>query len=94
MNVVCFLILLARELENELDLCLYSLSSKTSCYAHFGDNRLTVYGHPVSHLMLLLQPIFEFLNIWYAAYEIQRAVHVPEALYNCIAAQKVMNIFK
>ena len=58
MNVVCFFILLARELENELDLGLYSLSSKTSRYAYFGDNRLTVYGHPVSRLMLPLQPQF------------------------------------
>ncbi|KAH9685579.1 Receptor-like protein 3 [Citrus sinensis] len=32
--------------KNELVLSLYSLSSKTSRYAHFGHNRLTVYGHP------------------------------------------------
>ena len=86
MNVVCFFILLARELENELDLSLYSLSSKTSRYAHFGDNQLTVYGLPVSRLMLPLQPKFEFLNIRYAtceiqiaAFEIRIAVYVPEA---------------
>ena len=60
---VCFLFLLARELENELDLSSYSLSSKTSRYAHFGDNQLTIYEHPVSRLMLPLQPKFEFLNI-------------------------------
>ena len=51
-------ILLAKELENELDLGLYSLSSKTSHYAHFAHNRLTVYGHSVSRLMLPLQPQF------------------------------------
>ena len=78
MNVVCFLILLARESENELDLSLYSLSSKTSRYAHFGDKRFTVYGHPVSRLMLPLQPKFEFLNIRYAACEIQIVVYVLE----------------
>ena len=37
---------------------LHSLSSKTSRYAHFGHNRLTVYRHPVSRLMLALQPQF------------------------------------
>ena len=58
MNVVCFLILLARELENELDLSLYSLSSKTSRYAHFGRNRITGYGHSDFRLMLPLQPQF------------------------------------
>ena len=56
--LVCFLFMLAGDSENELDLSLYSLSSKTSRYAHFGHNRLTVYGHPVSRLMLLLQPQF------------------------------------
>ena len=56
--LVCFLFMLAGRIENELDLSLYSLSSKTSRYAHFGHNRLTVYGHPVSRLMLPLQPQF------------------------------------
>lgn len=56
--LVCFLFLLVGELENELDLSLYSLSSKTSRYVHFGHNRLTVFGHPVSRLMLPLQPQF------------------------------------
>ena len=79
MNVVCFFILLARKLENELDLSLYSLSSKTSRYAHFGDNRLTAYEHPVSHLMLPLHLKFENLNMRYAACEIQIAVYVSEA---------------
>ena len=79
-DMMCaFLFLLAGEIENELDFSLYSLSSKTSCYAHFGDKWLTIYGHPVSRLMLLLHPKFEFLNIRYAAYEIQIAVYVPEA---------------
>ena len=73
MNVMCFLILLAREFENELDVNLYSLSSKTSCYTHFGNKRLTIYGHPVSCLMLPLQLKFEFLNMRYAACEIRIA---------------------
>ena len=55
---VCFLFLLVGELENELDLSLYSLSSKTSRYAHFGRNRITGYGHPEFRLMLPLQPQF------------------------------------
>ena len=79
MNVVCFLILHARVIEKELDLGLYSLSSKTSRYTHFGDNQLTIYGHPVSCLMLPLQLKFEFLNMRYAACEIQIAVYVSEA---------------
>ena len=53
-NVVCLLFLLARELENESDLSLYSLSLKTSRYAHFGDNRLTVYGIQLVTFMLSL----------------------------------------
>ncbi|KAH9716659.1 CRM domain-containing protein [Citrus sinensis] len=47
-----------RELENELDLSLYSLSSKTSRYAHFGDNQLTVYGIWLAAFMLPLQQRF------------------------------------
>ena len=55
MNVVYFFILLARELENELDLSLYSLNSKTSRYAHFGDNWLTVYGIRLAAFILPLR---------------------------------------
>ena len=44
------------EIENELDLSSYSLSSKTSRYAHFGRNRITGYVHPEFRLMLPLQP--------------------------------------
>ena len=55
---VCFLFLLVGELQNELDLSSYSLSSKTNRYAHFGHNRIADYGHPVSHLMLPLRPQF------------------------------------
>ena len=33
---VCFLFLLVGELQNELDLSSYRLSSKTSRYSHFG----------------------------------------------------------
>ena len=58
--LVCFLFMLARELENELDLSLYSLSSKTSRYVHFGDNRLTVYGIRLVAFMIPLHHIFEF----------------------------------
>ena len=68
--VVCFFILLARELENELDLSLYSLSSKTSRYVRFGDNRLTVYGIRLAAFMLPLQHNFEFQNIRHAAFHI------------------------
>ena len=53
---VCFLFLLVGDLENELDLSSYTLSSKTSCYEHFGCNRITGYGHPEFRLMLPLQP--------------------------------------
>ena len=53
--VVCFLFLLVGGLENEFDLSFYNWSSKTSRYAHFGDNQLTIYEHPVSRLMLPLQ---------------------------------------
>lgn len=55
---VCFLFLLDGELENELDLSSYSLSSKTSRYTHFGRNRITGYGHSEFRLMLPLQPQF------------------------------------
>ena len=54
--LVCFLFMLVGELEIELDLSSYSLSSKTSRYAHFGRNRITGYGHPEFRLMLPLQP--------------------------------------
>ena len=53
--LVCFLFMLARGLENELDLSLYSLSSKTSRYEHFSHNRLTVYGIRFAAFMLLLR---------------------------------------
>ena len=59
MNIVCFFILLVRALENELDLSLYSLNSKTSRYAHFGDNRLTVYEIRLAAFMLPLHHIFK-----------------------------------
>ena len=52
--LVCFLFMFAREIENELDLSLYSLSKKTSRYAHFGHNRLTVYGIRLAVCMLPL----------------------------------------
>lgn len=61
--LVCFLFMLARELENELDLSLYSFSSKTSRYAHFGHSRLAVYGIRLAAFMLLLRQKFEFQNI-------------------------------
>ena len=63
--------MLARELENELDLSLYSLSSKTSRYAHFGHSRLAVYGIRLAAFMLSLRQKFEFQNIWHAAFHIQ-----------------------
>ena len=69
-----FFIFLAGELENELDLSLYSLSSKTSRYAYFGDNRLPIYGIQLAAFMLPLQKKFEFQNIRYAAYEIRIVV--------------------
>ena len=53
---VCFLFLLVGVIENELDLSSYSLTSKTSRYAHFGRNRITGYGYPEFCLMLPLQP--------------------------------------
>ena len=53
--LVCFLFLLVGEIENELDLSSYNLSSKTSRYAHFCRNWIAGYGHPVSRLMLPLQ---------------------------------------
>ncbi|KAK9184519.1 hypothetical protein WN943_024869 [Citrus x changshan-huyou] len=39
------------ELQNELDLSFYSLSSKTIRYSHFGRNRITGYGHPEFRLI-------------------------------------------
>ena len=50
--------MLVGEVENELDLSLYSLSSKTSRYAHFGCNRIAGYGYLEFRLMLPLQPQF------------------------------------
>ena len=55
--------MLAKITKNELDLSLSSLNSKTSRYAHFGDNRFTVYEIRLATFMLLLQQIFEFWNI-------------------------------
>lgn len=55
---MCLLFLLVREIENELDLSSYSLSSKTSRYTHFGRNWITGYGHLEFRLMLSLQPQF------------------------------------
>ena len=55
---LCALVYACKVTKNELDLSLYSLNSKISRYAHFGHNRLTVYGHLVSRLMLPLQPQF------------------------------------
>ena len=83
---MCLLFLLARELENESDLSLYCLSLKTSRYAHFGDNRLTVYGIRLTAFMLPLQQKFKFQNIRHTAFHIQIAtfeiritIYVPEA---------------
>ena len=61
--ICAFCFFLARELDNELNLNLHSLSSKTSRYAHFGDNWLTVYGIRLTAFMLPLQQKFEFQNI-------------------------------
>ena len=44
--MLCALVLACLDPKNELVLSLYSLSSKTSRYAHFGRNRITGYGHP------------------------------------------------
>ena len=62
-----FLLEIVGELQNELDLSSYSLTSKTSRYAHFGRNRITGYGHPKFRLMLPYSHNFEFLNIRIAA---------------------------
>ena len=81
--------------KNELVLSLYSLSSKTSRYAHFGHNRLTVYGIRLATFMLPLRQKFEFQNIRHATFhirlaafeiriaacEIQIAAYVPETYY-------------
>ena len=76
---MCTCFFLVKITKNELVLSLYSLSSKTSRYALFCQNRLTVYGIRLAACLLLLQPKFEFLNIRYAAYEIRIAVYAPEA---------------
>ena len=67
--------MLARELENELNLSLYSLSSKTSRYAHFDHNRLAVYGIRLAAFMLPLRQKFKFQNIRHALFEIRIAVY-------------------
>ena len=53
--IVCFLFLLARELENEFDLSLYSLSSKISCYVFYNDNRLAAFGIRLAAFMLPIE---------------------------------------
>ena len=53
--MLCALVYACKVTKNELDLSLYSLNSKTSRYAHFGDNRLIVYGIRSAAFMLLLQ---------------------------------------
>ena len=71
--LVCFLFLLTRELENELDLSLYSLSPKTSRYVFSDDNRLAAFGFRLVAFMLPLQQKFEFQNIRHAAFHIRLA---------------------
>ena len=56
--MLCVLVVACLDSKNELVLSLYSLNSKTSRYAHFGHNQIAAYGHPVSRLMLPLQPQF------------------------------------
>ena len=58
--VVSFLFLHARVLENELDLILYSLSKKTSCYVFSDDNRLATFEIQLAAFMLPLHQTFEF----------------------------------
>ena len=65
--------MLAKITKNELDLSLYSLNSKTSHSAHFGDNRLIVYGIRLAAFMLPLQKKFKFQNIRHAAFHIRLA---------------------
>ena len=77
--LVCFLFLLASELENELDLSIYNLSLKTSYYMFSDDNRLAVFKIRLAAFMLPLQQKFEFQNIRHAAYHIQIVVYAPEA---------------
>ena len=50
--VVCFLFLLAKILENELDLSLYSLSSKINRYEFSDNNRLAAFGIWLAAFML------------------------------------------
>ena len=47
--------MLARELENELDLSLYSLNPKTSRYVFSDDNWLAAFGIRLAAFMLPLQ---------------------------------------
>ena len=91
--MLCALVYACQDYKNEMDLSLYSLNSKTSRYAHFGDNRLTVYGIWLAAFMLPLHQKFKFQNIQHAAFhiriaafeiriaafEIRIAVYVPEA---------------
>ena len=94
LNICCVhLFMLAKITKNELDLSLYSLNSKTSRYALFGHNRLTVYGIWLAAFMLPLRQKFKFQNIryvafhiWLAAFEIRNAaceiriaVYTPKA---------------
>lgn len=53
--LVCFLFMLARRLENELDFSLYSLSQKTSRYVFSDDNRLAAFRIRLAAFMLPLQ---------------------------------------
>ena len=71
--------MLARRLQNELDLSLCSLSPKTSRYVFSDDNRLVTFGIRLAAFMLPLQQKFEFQNIQHAAYDIRIAVYAPEA---------------
>ena len=72
---ICYvhLFLLAKITKNELVLSLYSLSSKTSRYAHFGHNQLTVYGIRLAAFILPLRQKFEFQNIRHAIFHIRIA---------------------
>ena len=53
--VVCFLFLLAREIESELN-----LSPKTSRYVFFDDNQLAAFEIQLATFILPLQQKFEF----------------------------------
>ena len=83
MNVVCFFILLTRELENELDLSLYSLSSKNNRYAQFGDNQLTVYGIRLAAFVIVKAKIWilEYLPCRFS-YPVSRFWNPDSRLWN------------